>query len=261
MLHEVSSRARPPRCCCGTPLRPALPPNWSSITAGRRPAEVAALNVLKAGLEAKGDTWTDLAIPHDTGANVTLDQPGDRRQSAQRLHGTPTRASIRDLHGQGLSIDLTAVFDRQRHHREPARAGASRRSRSTARSSRSRRRSISTAWSTTTWTSPRRPASIPPAWTSLDAMFADFDKIKAAGFIPLADRRPALPGRLSDPRAASRRSPAPTSTTASTAPSSTRRCSTSPELPRTPSTCVRKFQPAGRCRLARTAPGTTPPTW
>src|SRR3569833_2577252 len=39
---------------------------WSS------PAEVAALNVLKGGLEAKGDAWTDLAIPHDSGANVSL---------------------------------------------------------------------------------------------------------------------------------------------------------------------------------------------
>src|SRR6187431_774140 len=39
---------------------------WSS------PAEVAALNVLKAGLEAKGHTWTDLAIPHDSGASVSL---------------------------------------------------------------------------------------------------------------------------------------------------------------------------------------------
>ena len=39
---------------------------WSS------PAEVAALNILKSGLEAKGDTWTDLAIPHDSGASVSL---------------------------------------------------------------------------------------------------------------------------------------------------------------------------------------------
>ena len=39
---------------------------WSS------PAEVAALNVLKSGLAAKGDGWTDLAIPHDSGANVSL---------------------------------------------------------------------------------------------------------------------------------------------------------------------------------------------
>ncbi|MGO8506629.1 carbohydrate ABC transporter substrate-binding protein, partial [Rhizobium leguminosarum] len=31
-----------------------------------------ALNVLKKNLEAKGDSWTDLAIPHDTGSNVNL---------------------------------------------------------------------------------------------------------------------------------------------------------------------------------------------
>ena len=40
--------------------------NWSS------PAEVGALGVLKKALEAGGDTWTDIAIPHDTGSNVSL---------------------------------------------------------------------------------------------------------------------------------------------------------------------------------------------
>ena len=39
---------------------------WSS------PAEVAALTVLKNGLATKGDTWTGLAIPHDSGASVSL---------------------------------------------------------------------------------------------------------------------------------------------------------------------------------------------
>lgn len=34
--------------------------------------EVGALNVLKKGFEAKGNTWTDFAVPHDTGSNVTL---------------------------------------------------------------------------------------------------------------------------------------------------------------------------------------------
>ena len=40
--------------------------NWSSGP------EVAALTVLKEGLEARGHAWTDVAIPHDTGSNVSL---------------------------------------------------------------------------------------------------------------------------------------------------------------------------------------------
>ena len=40
--------------------------NWSAGP------EVAALNVLKENFEAMGHTWTDIAIPHDTGSNVSL---------------------------------------------------------------------------------------------------------------------------------------------------------------------------------------------
>src|SRR5690606_9087017 len=39
---------------------------WSSK------AEVAALNVLQGGLNDKGHTWKDLAIPHNSGVNVSI---------------------------------------------------------------------------------------------------------------------------------------------------------------------------------------------
>mgnify|MGYP001796818929 CR=1 FL=1 len=39
---------------------------WSS------PAELAALNVLRSGLEAKGHSWINLAIPHDNGVKVNV---------------------------------------------------------------------------------------------------------------------------------------------------------------------------------------------
>src|ERR1700750_104068 len=72
---------------------------WSS------PAEVAALNVLKGGLTAKGDSWTDLAIPHDSGANVSLinlvtggNPPNAYMESDPNMY--------RDLLKQGKAIDL-----------------------------------------------------------------------------------------------------------------------------------------------------------
>src|SRR5215475_8582208 len=76
---------------------------WSS------PAEVAALNVLKSGLEAKGDSWTDLAIPHDSGASVSLinlvtggNPPNVFMESNPGVY--------RDLMAQGLSLDLTQWY-------------------------------------------------------------------------------------------------------------------------------------------------------
>src|SRR5690349_20457083 len=76
---------------------------WSS------PAEVAALNVLKSGLEAKGDTWTDLAIPHDSGASVSLINlvTGGKPPNVF-MESNP--GVYRDLMSQGLSLDLTQWY-------------------------------------------------------------------------------------------------------------------------------------------------------
>ena len=73
----------------------------------------------------------------------------------------------------------------------------------------------------------------PTKWTSLDDMWADEKKVEDAGYHLHRHRRQHLPGRLHLPRAARRRSPARTSTIASTparTASRTRPCSTSRAL-------------------------------
>ena len=57
----------------------------------------------------------------------------------------------------------------------------------------------------------------PTAWTSLDAMFADFDKVQGRRLRPARHRRPAVAGRLPDPRAGRGHRRARSSTARSTA--------------------------------------------
>lgn len=146
--------------------------------------EVGALNVLKKGFEAKGNTWTDFAIPHDTGSNVNLmglvtggNPPNVFMEASPGVY--------RDLKGLGLSKDLTAWYTENGYldHLPD-----------------SVKKSITVDGEIV-----KVPTAIhidgmvyynmevakaagvdPAAWTSLDAMFADFDKIKAAGYIPMA---------------------------------------------------------------------------
>ena len=152
--------------------------NWSSGP------EVAALNVLKADFEAKGNVWTDIAIPHDTGSNVSLinlitggNPPNVFLESSPGVY--------RDLKELGLDRPLTAFMEENgilEHY--PSSVVAS---------------------ITVDGDIYKVPTGIhidgmlyysksvaaaagvdPEAWISLDDMFADFDKIKAAGYIPLA---------------------------------------------------------------------------
>lgn len=151
---------------------------WSS------PAEVAALNVLKSGLEAKGHVWVDYAIPHDTGADVGLvnlitggNPPNVFMEAAPDIY--------RDLNRMGLGQSLTAFFAEQgiTEHLAPA-----------------VRQAI-----TVDGEIMKIPTAVhidgmvyynidvaeqagvdPAAWDSLESMFADFPKIREAGFIPLA---------------------------------------------------------------------------
>jgi glucose/mannose transport system substrate-binding protein len=146
--------------------------------------EVGALNVLKKGLEAKGDTWTDFAIPHDTGSNVNL--------MGLVTGGNPPNVFMeanpgvyRDLKGLGLSRDLTAWYTENGYLDQLPD---------------SVKKSITVDGEIV-----KIPTAIhidgmvyynmevakaagvdPAAWKSLDEMFADFEKIKAAGYIPMA---------------------------------------------------------------------------
>src|SRR5690606_33903720 len=73
---------------------------WSSKS------EVAALNVLQEALKAKGHSWKDLAIPHNSGVNVSIVNlvTGGEPPNA---FVTSDPGIFRDLAGLGLERDLT----------------------------------------------------------------------------------------------------------------------------------------------------------
>ncbi|MGN6102487.1 MAG: ABC transporter substrate-binding protein, partial [Devosia sp.] len=78
--------------------------SWST------PSEMAALNVLKTNLAKNNIGWNEIAIPHDTGANVSL--------TNMVTGGNPPNVFmnsdpgiIRDLAKQGLILDLTQFMN------------------------------------------------------------------------------------------------------------------------------------------------------
>lgn len=151
---------------------------WSS------PAEVGALNVIKDAFEAKGHTWIDLALPHDTGADVGLinlitggnppnifveANPGVYRDLTKMDMGQPLTEFFADrditdhfpaavkqaitVDGEIMKIPTAVHIDGMVYYNKDVaeQAGVD-----------------------------------PSAWASLDDMFGDFDQISEAGFIPLA---------------------------------------------------------------------------
>ena len=152
--------------------------NWSSGP------EVAALNVLKTDFEAKGNVWTDIAIPHDTGSNVSLinlitggnppnvfleSNPGVYRDLKQLGFARPLTEFMAEngilehyptsvvnsitVDGDIMKVPTAIHIDGMLYYSKEVAEAA---------------------------------GVDPEAWTSLDAMFADFDKIRDAGFIPVA---------------------------------------------------------------------------
>jgi glucose/mannose transport system substrate-binding protein len=153
--------------------------NWTS------PAETAAINVLKTHLADQGVTWTDFAvIQHDTGANVSIIN--------MISGGTPPDVFLsadpglyRDIKGMGHGFPLDGIF---------AEVGA------TPNFADAVKKSITVDGEIV-----KAPVAIhidgmlfynkdvaakagvdPTKWASMDDVWADFDKIKAAGFIPIA---------------------------------------------------------------------------
>jgi glucose/mannose transport system substrate-binding protein len=152
--------------------------NWSSGP------EVAALNILKAKFEEMGHTWTDVAIPHDTGSNVSLinlvtggNPPNVFLESSPGFY--------RDLAGMDLARPLTEFYEQEGYLGHLPEAAV---------------QSI-----TVDGEIMKIPTAIhidgmvyynmdvaeaagvdPTAWTSLEEMFADFEKVTAAGYNPLA---------------------------------------------------------------------------
>jgi glucose/mannose transport system substrate-binding protein len=152
--------------------------SWST------PSEIAALNVLKSAWEPMGHTWKDLAIVHDSGVNVSLinmitggnppaifmnSEPGLYRQLNSQGLGYPLTKIMGDLgvtpnfpaavlknitvDGEIMKAPVALHIDGMVYYNKDvaAKAGVD-----------------------------------PTAWKSMDDLFADFDKVKAAGFIPIA---------------------------------------------------------------------------
>lgn len=152
--------------------------NWSSA------AEVAALNVLRTGLEAKGHTWTDIAIPHNTGSNVNLMSLITGGQPPNVfLEANP--GVYRDIAGLGMGFPMTQWYEENGILEQlPAAVQASIRVDGEIVK-------VPTALHIDGMVyysmEVAEAAGVDPAsWTSLEEMFADFEKVRAAGYAPLA---------------------------------------------------------------------------
>lgn len=151
---------------------------WSSK------AEVAALNILQGALNEKGHTWKDLAIPHNSGVNVSIVN--------MVTGGDPPNAFVtsdphifRDLAGLGLERDLTDYYKQ---------IGAADnffpivRELSTVDGKMVKVPLFLHIDGMVYWNMDvaKKAGVDPTAWKSVDEMIADFPKIKAAGFVPAA---------------------------------------------------------------------------
>jgi glucose/mannose transport system substrate-binding protein len=151
---------------------------WSSAS------EVAALNVLRKGITEKGHTWTDVAIPHDTGSNVNL--------MALITGGQPPNVFMesspgvyRDLAGLGFQFDLTSWYQKNGYldHIPAAAAGAIRVDDKIVKVPTGLHIDGMVYYNKAV---AKETGVDPSSWKSLDDMFADFEKVRAAGKVPLA---------------------------------------------------------------------------
>ena len=147
-------------------------------------AEVAALKILQESLNAKGHTWKDLAIPHNSGVNVSLVN--------LVTGGEPPNAFVnsdpgvfRDLGGLGLSRDLTDYYKQ---------TGIADnffpiiKELSTVDGKMVKIPLFMHIDGMVYWNKDvaAKAGVDPTAWKNVDEMIADFDKVKAAGFVAAA---------------------------------------------------------------------------
>jgi glucose/mannose transport system substrate-binding protein len=152
--------------------------NWSSD------AEIGALNVIRNAFQAQGGTWNDITIAHNTGASIPLIN--------MLTGGNPPDVFIennvtlrRDLIKRGLLADLTDYYKSLNLDKVLPQA---------CKDVMSVDGRVVTApiaihiVGTIFWnTAVAKKAGVDPkSWKNLDAMFADFPKIRKAGVIPLA---------------------------------------------------------------------------
>lgn len=152
--------------------------NWSS------PAEMAALNVLRGAVEARGHRWVPLAIPHDGERNV--DVPGLIAAGATPhvfLQSEPDFYRALDKDGRVLHLDAQfAASGVLEHMPQVVRDaitidGAILKTPATIHADAMIYYSRAVA---------EASGVDPQSWTSLDDMWADFDAVRAAGFYPIA---------------------------------------------------------------------------
>ena len=152
--------------------------SWST------PSEMAALDVLKGKLKSQGIGWTEIAIPHDTGANVSLTNMVTGGNPPNVFMNSDPGV-IRDLAKQGAIMDLTQYFNDN---------GIAKNLPPTVLQEITVDGKIYKApagihidgmvyWNMDV---AKKAGVDPTKWTSLDDMWKDFDKVKAAGFQPLA---------------------------------------------------------------------------
>ena len=163
------------------------------------PSEVAALHIFQDALTAKGHSWKDLAIPHNSGVNVSLvnlvtggNPPNAVRQLRPGRVPRPRQARARARPDRLL----------QRRSARPITSSRSSSELSTVDGKMVKIPLFMHIDGMVYWNMEvaKKAGVDPTAWKIVDDMIADFPKIKAAGFIAAGGGRAGLPGRLPVPR-------------------------------------------------------------
>lgn len=152
--------------------------NWSSE------AELGALNVIRSAFQAQGGKWTDITIAHDTGASIPLIN--------MLTGGNPPDVFIennvqlrRELFKQGLLRDFTDYYKSLKLDKviAPAVLDAMMVDGKVLSAPLGIHIVGTVFWNIK---AAKKAGVNPTSWKNLEAMFADFPKIRKAGLIPLA---------------------------------------------------------------------------
>ena len=194
--------------------------NWSHTS------EEAALRVLRDAWEKQGHKWKDLAIAHDFGVNVSLiNMITGGNPPTIFMNSDP--GLIRDMVKQGLGFPLTKLYtDYGVVQHLPAAV-----LRNVTVDGEIMKAPVTLHIDGMIYYNKHVADAVgvdPKSWKSLDDFFAVYDKVAAAGYIPLAQggessRRPTFCRRSSQPRRGR------TSTTSSMEKSRTERRSIRPK--------------------------------
>jgi glucose/mannose transport system substrate-binding protein len=151
------------------------------------PAELSAVKVLKDAFEAGGDKWIDLAIPHDSGATISLANlvAGG---NPPNVFFSPDPGIYRDLAKQGKQLSLEEFYSTGKgldafQHMPVFLQNLTMIDGVKVRAPNSIHIDGMICYNKTV----AKDAGVDPAaWKSMDEFYVDFDKIKAKGYIPLA---------------------------------------------------------------------------